>query len=191
MKFIGGVLILCRDAVGELYCPSWLGYHEIHWGILTHCGEAVGNYSAPADRDTMKYIGGVIILCRDAVGVLYCPSWVGYHEIHWRSLNPLQRCSRWIILPQLTGIPWNSLEESQPSEETQSVYSTALADWDAIKFIGGFLSIYRDAVGVFYCPSWLGYREIHWGSLNPLQRGSRWIIVPQLTGIPWNTLGES
>ena len=149
------------------------------------------NYSAPADRDTMKYIGGVLTFCRDAVGVLYSPSWLGYHEIHWRSLKTLQRRSQWIILPQVTGIPWNSLEECHPSEVTLSVNYTASADWDTIKLIGGVLTLCRDAVGVFYCAIWLGYHEIYGRSLNPLQRRSRWLILPQLTGIPWNSLGES
>ena len=120
---------------------------------------------AHTDWDTMKFIGGVLSLFRDAVGVFYCLSCLGYHEIYWGSLNRLQR--------------------------TQSVYHTAPANWDTMKFIGGVVTVCRDAVGELYCPSWLGYHEIHWGSLNPLERHSRWIILPQLSGIPWNSLGES
>ena len=165
IKFIAGVLTICRDAVGVLYCP--------------------------ADSDTMKFLGGVLTLCRDTVGVFYCLSCLGYHEIHWRRLIPLQRHSRCILVPTLTRIPWNSLGESYPSAETQSVNYTAPAYWDTMKFIEGVLTLCRDAVGDLYCPSILGYHGIHWRSLNPLQRRSWWIILPKLTGITWNSLEES
>ena len=44
----------------------------------------------------------------------------------WWSLTPLQRCSRYILQHQPTGLP---LVESYPSAELQSVYSAAPADW--------------------------------------------------------------
>ena len=73
--------------------------------------------------------------------------WVEY-------LTPLQRCSRCIQQPDLTGPPGHSLAESYPSTEKQSVYSTALspADWAT-------RTIFREG-------------------LTPLQRCNRCILHP-------------
>ena len=42
---VGGIFLLCRDAVSVFYSPSQIGY----WTL----------------------VGGILLLCRDAVGVLY------------------------------------------------------------------------------------------------------------------------
>ena len=57
-----------------------------------------------------------------------------YQDTHSRSLTPQQRCNRCILLSQPTGlrllsvISGHSFEESYPSAEGQSVYSTVPAD---------------------------------------------------------------
>ena len=93
--------------------------------------------------------GKVLLLRRDAVGVFYSPSRLGFSfgesyisaemqsvystaladwTTRWGSLTPLQRCSRCILPPQPTGL-----------------------------LVGGVLLLCRDAVGVFYSLSRLGY----------------------------------
>ena len=66
-------------------------------------------------------------------------------------------------------------KNSSISAETQSMYSTAPADWARV---GRVLVFCRDAVGVFYSPSRLGP---HWVSFSLLQRCSRCIVQPQPT----------
>ena len=97
-------------------------------------------------------------------------------------LTPLQRCSRCILQPQLTGqIRLFSVisrklgrerkkkkkkrRGSYPSAEMQSVYFTTPADW---------------ANQIVKCHTWETCGR-GWG-LTPLQRCSRCILQPQLTG---------
>ena len=117
--FVGGVLLLSRDAVGVFYSRSLLGPH---WRSLTsqkRCGWCIIQpqltgpsleefylseemrlvyYTAPA---YWALFGGVLRLSRDAVGVFYSSSLLG---LRWRSLTPQQRCSLCILQPQPTGL---------------------------------------------------------------------------------------
>ena len=70
-----------------------------------------------------------LTLCRDALGVFYSPSRLGHRKIVGGGLFPLQRCTRCILQPQLTGPQENCWRGSFPSAEMHSVYSTAPADW--------------------------------------------------------------
>ena len=47
--------------------------------------------------------------------------------------------------------------------------------------VEGVIPLWRDAVGAFYSPSWLGHEDTDWGSYAPLPRCSRCILQPQLT----------
>ena len=152
---VGGVLPLCRDAVGVFCSLSRLGQHDTCWGSLTplqRCSRCIlqsqpigptrhslgesypsaemqSVYSAvSADWANTTLVGGVLPLCRDAVGVFCSLSRLGQHDTHWGSLTPLQRCSRCILQSQPIGPTGHSLGESYPSAEMQSVYSTAPAD---------------------------------------------------------------
>ena len=59
----------------------------------------------------------------------------------------------------------HSLGESHPTGEMQSVYSKSPANWAEI----------------VYCP----IQDTHWGSFTSMQRCSRCILQPQLTGLSW------
>ena len=74
------------------------------------------------------FFRGVLPLGREAVSVFYSPSWQGKNC--WGNLTSLQRCSLYILQPQLTG--QKLLGESYLFAEMQSVYSTAPADWAKI-----------------------------------------------------------
>ena len=68
----------------------------------------------------------VLTLCRDAVGIFY-----SIQHTRWGSHTPMQKCSRYILQPQLTGLS---------------------------RTLGGeVLHLCRDAVGVFCSPSRLGH----------------------------------
>ena len=143
--------------------------------------------TAPADWTTDHSLeGGVLLLCRDAVGVFYSPSWLDHRSLvgGW-SFTPLQRCSRCILQPQLTGpqiTRWRV--EFYSSAEMQSVYSTTPIEWATDHLLeGGVLLLCRDAVCVFYNPYRMGHRSLVWvWSLTPLQRCSRCILQPQSNG---------
>ena len=100
-------------------------------------------------QPTGPLVGSVLPICWDAVGVFYSPSQLGHllgasypfaemqfvystasanWATRWGSLTPLQRCSQYILQPQLT----------RP-------------------LVGGVLPLCWDAVGVFYSPSQLGH----------------------------------
>ena len=51
----------------------------------------------------MLQLVGVLPLGRDAVSVFYSPSQLGHRTLVGECLTPLQRCSRCILQPQLTG----------------------------------------------------------------------------------------
>ena len=116
-------------------------------------------------------LGGVLPLWREAVSVFYSPSRLGHQDTRW--------------------------EESYPSGEKQSVYSTAPADWATRTLVGrgltplerssqcilqpqptgppghslgGVLPIWREAVSVFYSPSRLGLQHSLIGSMHSTQR---------------------
>ena len=80
----------------------------------------------------------------------------------------------------LVSYPGHSLEESYPSAEMQSVYSTAPTNkathyvcvWEAV-------TLCRDAVGVFCSPSRLSH--LLRGGLTPVQRCSQRILQAQPT----------
>ena len=116
----------------------------------------------------------------------------------WGSLTPLQRCSQYILQPQLT----------RPL--VRGVLSLLLrCSWCILQpqptgtLVEGVLPLCWDAVGVFYSLSQLGHslRESYpfaemqlvystasanwatrWGSLTPLLRCGWCILQPQLTG---------
>ena len=135
--------------------------------------------TAPADWSTL--VAWVLHLWRDAVGVFYSSSRLVYTRC--RSLTPLKRCSQCIL--QLQPIGPHSLRESYTSEEMQSMYSTAPADWSTL--VAGVLHLCRDAVNVFYSSSRLVHTRC--GSLTPLQRCSQCIL--QLQPIGPHSLRES
>ena len=168
-----------------------------HWRSLAPLQRCSRSILQP--QPTWPVIGEVLLLCRDAVGVFYSPSRLGHSlgkycssaemqseyttapadlATHWGSIAPLQRCSRSILQPQPT--------------------------WP---LIGEVLLLCRDAVGVYYSPSRLGHSlgkycssaemqseystapadlATHWGSIAPLQRCSRCILLPQLTIYGYN-----
>ena len=154
---VAGDLPLCRDAVGVFCSPSRLNHQDTHWWSLSPLQKCswcllqpqptrppwytlVESFSptdmqlvssaAPADSTTRIHIGGVFLLCR---------------------------CSWYLLQPQPTRPPGYTLMESFSSAEMQSVYSAAPTDWTTSTLIGGDLPFSRDAVGVFYNPSWLGH----------------------------------
>ena len=166
--FVVGDLPLCRGAVGVYYHSSQLGYSwwetypsaemqsvytttQANWAIrggrltpLQRCSWCI----LPL-KPTGLFVVGDLPLCRDAVGVYYHSSQLGYSwwetypsaevqlvytttQANWAirggRLTPLQRCS-WCILPlKPTGL-----------------------------FVVGDLPLCRDAVGVYYHSSQLGY----------------------------------
>ena len=214
----GGVLPFCRDAVSVFYSPSQLGHKTLAWRKSYPSAEMQSVYStAPANWATrhlhgesypsaeMQSVystalanwatrhlhGGVLPFCRDAVSVFYSPSQLGHKTLAWRSLTLLQRCSQCILQPQPTGPQDTCMEESYPSAEMQSVYSTAPANWATRHLHGGVLPFCRDAVSVFYSPSQLGHKTLAWGSLTLLQRCSQCILQPQPTGPQDTCMGES
>ena len=67
----GGVLLLCRDAVGVSYRSSRLG---LVGSVLTLCRDAVGVYNR---LSSMGLIGSVLPLCGDAVSESYRSSSMG------------------------------------------------------------------------------------------------------------------
>ena len=102
---LGGVLLLCRDAVGVFCILSRLGHQDTSWGSLTplqRCSRCIlqpqptgssrhflgESYSsaemqsvystAPADWVIKTLLGGVLLLCRDAVGVFCILSRLGH-----------------------------------------------------------------------------------------------------------------
>ena len=85
----------------------------------------------------------------------------------------------------LVSYPGHMFGESYASVEMQSVYSVAPADWTTL--LGGVLPLCWYAVGLFCCPSWLDHTP--WGSLTPLLRCSRCLLLPQPIGP--HSLGES
>ena len=89
-------------------------------------------------------------LCRDAVGVFYSPSRQNHRTLVEEVLNPLQRCS-WFIIQLSSRLGHRTLV------------------WEE-------LPLCRDAVGVFYSPSRQNHRTLVEGVLNPLQRCS-WFII--------------
>ena len=106
-------------------------------------------------------MGGFLPLCKDAVGVFYRPA----------------DCA--------TGYSWWG---SYPSAEMESVYTSEPAYWATglLCVCGGVLSLYRDAVGVYYRPSLLGYKTLVcvcvWGVL-PLCRDAVGVFYrPSLLG---------
>ena len=167
--FFAGVSTLGRDAVGVFNSPGWLGHSlgesyplaemqsvystapadwATGWGSLTPLQRCSRCIQQP--RLIGPLAGGVLPPCRDAVGVFNSPGWLGH-----------------------------SPGESYPPAEMQSVYSTAPADWATRlgsltplqrcsrciqqprligPLAGGVLPPCRDAVGIFYCPSWLGLK---------------------------------
>ena len=158
-------------------------YHSGSEGIL-HISQSSRIEASQLD-DLVSYLeykwGGFLILC--SLPILK-PQLNGPLDTRWRSLTPLQRCSR--------RIQEHSLGESYPSAEMQSAYSKAPAKWatghslgEPYTFaemqsaysgtlVGGVLPFCRDAVGVF--------RNTRWGSLTLLQRCSLPILKPQLNG---------
>ena len=178
------LLSICRNAVYSTAPVDW----TTRCGSLTppqRCSRCILQ-----PQLTRPLIAGDLPLCRDAVGVSYSPSWLDH-----------------------------SLSESYPSAEMQSVYSTAATDWTTHwgsltpvqrcsrcilqsqptgPLVEGVLPLRRDAVGVFYSPSWLDHSlqetypcaemqsvyptvpadwTTRWGSLTPLQRCSRCILL--------------
>ena len=133
---------------------------------------------------------GFLPLCRDTICVFYIPSLLGHQNTRWESFTPLQRCSLCVLHPQLIGPPGRSLGEFYPSAEMQSVCSTSPADWATRTLVGRVLPLCRDAVCVFYIPSWLGYQDARWESFTPLQRCSLCVLHPQPIRPPGHSLGE-
>ena len=97
-------------------------------------------------------------------------------------------------LPHLTG-PQDTCYGGGtfPFSEMQSVYSTAPSDWATGHSLqdtrwGWDLPLFRDAVGVFYCPIRLGYRTLVVGvGLTPFQRCSRCILLYSTAPSDWAT----
>ena len=81
----GGVLLLCRDAVGVLYRPTRLGPWTLFGrGVLLICRDAVGVFYRPIRLGHWTFVGrGVLFLCRYAVGVFYRP--IQLAVFLWRS----------------------------------------------------------------------------------------------------------
>ena len=119
---MGEVLLLCRDAVGVLYKPSWLDHRTLVEGVLPICRDAVDIFYSPSRLGHRTLIGGVLPLCRDAVGVLYKPSWLDHRTLVGGVL-PLCR--------DAVGVLYKP-------------------NWlDHRTLVGGVLPLCRDAVGVF------------------------------------------
>ena len=78
---VGGVLHLCRDAVGVFYSPCKQGYRTLVGGVLPLCRDALGLFYSPCQLGYRTLVGGVLPLCRDAVGVFYSPCKLGYRTL--------------------------------------------------------------------------------------------------------------
>ena len=174
------ILPFFRDAI------SWLGYRTFVEGESYLSTEMQLVYSTvSANWATGHWLRGALPLCRDAVGIFYFPSRRGHRTFVGGSFSSLRRCSQYFLLIEPTGpqdIRWGW--ELDLFAEMQSVYSTARADWAAGHSLsGGALPLCSDAVGIFYCSSWLGNRTfVGQGSLTSLQRCSRYILLPEPTG---------
>ena len=186
---VGRVLPLCRDTVSGFYSPNWLGNRILVVGDGNSSADMLFVYStASADWAIGYSLRGVLPLCRDAVGVFYSLSWLGNKTLvegslitaemqsvystasaDWaighslRGVLSLQRCSRCILQPQLTG-----------PQDTRW--------WESY--------LCRDAVGVFYSLSWLGNRTLVVGSFISAEMQSvnstasaDWAIGHSLRGV--------
>ena len=177
---LGGVLPLCRGAVGVFYNPTRLGHNTLIGRDFTplqrccrcivqpqHTGSKYTHWArsypsvevllvcstTPSDRDTGHSLGEVLLLCRGAVGVFYNPTRLGHNTLIGRGLTPLQRCCRCFLQPHPTGPQDTHWAGCGPSTEEHLVYSTALADWATGHSLGGVWSLYRGTLGVFYWPT--------------------------------------
>ena len=144
---VGGVLPICRDAVGVFYSPAnWINSRRGSFTFLQRCCWCILQPQPPWSI----HVGGVLPFCRDAVGVFYSPNrldqftsgefypsaemqsayftapanWINSRR---GSFTLLQRCSRRILQPQ----PPGSIHVGGvlPFCRDQSVYSTTPADW--------------------------------------------------------------
>ena len=146
--FVGGVLLLCRDAVGVFYNPSRQS-HSLGESYPSAVKQSV--YSAtPADRATRwgsltplpwnsrcilqlqptePLVGGVLPLCRETVGVFCNPSRQSHSlgesypsavKQSVYSATPADRATRW---GSPTPLPWNSrcILQPQPTEPHTSL----------------------------------------------------------------------
>ena len=158
---IGGILSLCRDAVGVFYSPSQLGqsYPELllqgnltplqrsshiqdtlGWGCLTllqRCSRCILHTQPTGPVILRTLIGGILSLCRDAVGVFYSPSWLGqsYPGFSLRgNLTPLLRSSQCILQPTQATRP-NFFEEKQDYASSTPFIQFIFLQWGIIIII--------------------------------------------------------
>ena len=61
----GGVLPLCRDAVGVFYSPSRLGYRIFVGVFLPFCWDAASVFCTPSRLGHRILVGRVLPLCKD------------------------------------------------------------------------------------------------------------------------------
>ena len=170
-----GVLPLCRKAVGVFYSPSRLSQ--------THAGQSSESLT-PLQKSSWCILQTASRLSQthtDTADRTHTGQSLG-------SLTPLQKSSRCIVQSQLTGPDTcrTFVGESYPFAEKQLVYSTSPADWTRYMqdTRWGILPLCRKAVGVFYSPSRLSQTHTghSLGGLNSLQKSSRCVLQPQLTG---------
>ena len=109
------------------------------------------------------------------------PQSTGPLDTRWGSLTPLQKCSRCILQSQSTGYRTLFGGVFPPCRNAVGIfYSPSLLVHRTL--VGGVLPPCWNAVGVFYSPSLLGHRTlVRGGGLTPLQKCSRCILQPQPT----------
>ena len=106
----GGVLLLCRDAVG-------LFYNQAEWATSHRPLFGVGSYSFAEMQSVYSTEPA---------------EWTTDHSL-WGGLTHLQRCSQCILQPSRMGHRTLVVGSSYSFAEIQSVYSTAPADVESPK----------------------------------------------------------
>ena len=139
------------------------------------------------------FIREVLPLGRDAVGVFYSPSWLGHSLTECYPLAEMQSVysaapANWAkdLIKCYGSRPSGPVSDSNEKVLCipQSSSITGTWSWDCLvsypgHLLEGVLPLCRDAIGILYSPSRLGYLL---GNFTPLQRCRSCILQPQLIG---------
>ena len=142
---------------------DWATRHSLDESYLSTEMQSV-YCTTPAHWATKHLLGGVLPLCKYAVSIFCNPSRLGHKTlVEWVIL--LCRDAVILLCRDAYWATEHSLEESCPSAEIQSVYSTAHWGLGHTTLVGWVLPLSRDAVSVLYNP-----RKHLLGGVLPLYR---------------------